>query len=66
MNDKELSFLDLLSIMSFVIGLKNLDENISQSDLDDRTHLLLDEIHSHLKEQDAKLDLLLERSTNGP
>lgn len=67
MNDKELSFIDLLSIMSFVIGLKNLDENITQSDkqdlqddLNNKTHYLLNELHGHLKEQDKKLDMILE------
>lgn len=72
MNTKELDLIDLLSIMSFVIALKNLDENITQSDkqdlqedLDSKTRLLLDEIHAHLQEQDNKLEKIME-VLNGP
>lgn len=66
-NNNQLGFVDILSIMSFVIGLMNLDENLTQNDkqelqedLSRQAHLLLDEIHNHLRSQDDKLDKILE------
>ena len=66
-NNNQLGFVDILSIMSFVIGLMNLDENLTQNDkqelqedLSRQAHLLLDEIHNHLQSQDDKLDKILE------
>ena len=67
MNDEgQLNFIDLLSVMSFYIGLLNLDMNITQNDIAEQTadidkrvnehlHEILDEIHEHLQEQDIKL-----------
>lgn len=61
-NRNQLEFLDLLSIASFCIGLMNLDENITQGDMQDltqefniRAENILDEIHGHLEMQDSKL-----------
>lgn len=66
MNNRQLDFLDLISIASFCIGLMNLDENVTQGDkqelldkLSEQTKDLLTEIHGHLEEQDQKLDMLL-------
>ena len=64
----QLSFLDLISIASFCIGLMNLDENLTQGDkqdlmqkFNDQTETVLKEIHEHLQEQDQKIDLILTR-----
>ena len=61
-----LTFLDLLTIISFCVGLQNLDLNIAQDDLDKQTKELdrrlrevVDDIHQHLQVQDAKLDRIL-------
>lgn len=58
----QLTFIDLLSMMSFLIGLMNLEENLTQGDkqdlmteLDEKTSALLTEIHDHLTDQDIKL-----------
>lgn len=58
-----LTFLDIISILSFVIGLENLDMNITQEDIQENTTMLdeklkkeVDDIHSHLAIQDAKLN----------
>ena len=66
MNDNQLGFLDLLNIMSFCIALMNLEENLTQGDkqelqedLANKADLLLKEIHTHLEEQDSKLDIIL-------
>ncbi len=64
----ELTFLDLVSLISFCVGLQNLDLNISQENLDNQTQELdkslrsvVDDIHRHLKEQDSKIDEILQR-----
>lgn len=65
-NDLEL--LDILNILSFVIGVLNYGENLTQGDkqdlmkaLNDQTQQLLEEINAHLEIQDNKLDQLLEK-----
>ena len=64
----QLSFIDMLSIASFAIGLENLEENLTQGDtqdlqkdLSDKADLLLKEIHEHLEQQDKKIDEILRR-----
>ena len=63
----EFTFLDMISIISFVVGLQNLEMNITQEDMDSATRRLdnalklkVDEIHAHLEQQDMKIDRLLE------
>lgn len=63
----EFTFLDILGIMSFLIGVQNLDYNITQEDMDNTTrkldyalHKEVEEIHQHLQEQDDKIDKILE------
>lgn len=71
----ELTFLDLVALMSFFIGVLNLDANITQTDMQDQTQDLdarfsaatraaLAEIHYHLQEQDHKIDQILEALKN--
>lgn len=62
----EFTFLDLLAIVSFFVGVSNYDMNLTQDDkqdlqnnLSDKANLLLDEIHGHLKSQDEKIDMIL-------
>ena len=64
----EFTFLDLVSLCSFIIGLMNLNENLTQGDKQDiqddlskKADLLLKEIHQHLTEQDSKIDMILKR-----
>ena len=67
----ELTWLDLLNVLSFYIGLKNLDLNIDQNDMDRQTkeideranelvHDAITEIHQHLEMQDKKIDKIME------
>ena len=63
----EFTFLDNLAIVSFIIAVINLDENLGQSDkqelqndLAKKSEAILAEIHQHLEEQDKKLDKILE------
>ena len=64
----QLSFIDIISIASFLVSIENLEENLTQSDkqdlqneLSDKADLLLNEIHKHLEEQDKKIDEILRR-----
>ena len=64
----QLSFIDIISIASFLVSIENLEENLTQSDkqdlqneLSDKADLLLNEIHKHLEEQDEKIDEILRR-----
>ena len=63
----ELTFLDCISIMGFLVGLQNLDLNITQEDfqtaskqIDARLENVLSEVHQHLEEQDIKINRILE------
>ena len=65
---RQLSFLDLLNILSFWIGLENLESNLTQTDkqdlqksLSENAERLLTEIHAHLEAQDEKIDKILTR-----
>ena len=65
-SDGNLTVLDIIALLSFYIGLENLDLNIGQSDLDRQTGELdaklrdnIKDIHDHLRMQDEKLDKLL-------
>ena len=62
----EFTFLDSITLVGFLVGMMNLEENLTQGDkqelqkdLADKAELLLEEIHSHLEEQDRKLDQIL-------
>ena len=67
----EWTFLDIITLVSFVVGIENLDMNISQTDLQEETNRLdkkvdekvqyaLDEIHKHLEAQDKKLKEIID------
>ena len=58
--DGNLTLLDLLTIVSFFVGLENLSMNITQEDVQQTADLILKEIHSHLESQDEKIDKILE------
>lgn len=68
----ELTAIDILSILSFLIGIKNLDLNIDQNDMDAQTRDInerasklvnsaISEIHEHLEKQDRKIDVILQK-----
>ena len=66
-NSNPLTSLDIINLMSFMIAIMNLNENLNQGDkqellegLSNQTSELLNEIHSHLEEQDKKIDSILE------
>lgn len=60
--------LDILNILSFFIGLMNLEENLTQGDkqdlmsaLDTKTSEILNEINKHLETQDSKIESIIDR-----
>jgi hypothetical protein len=65
--NNNLDFLDILNILSFLIGVMNYGENISQGDMQElaqvmsqRTSEAVEDIHAHLQEQDRKIEEILE------
>lgn len=67
----EITYLDLVSLMSFFIGVINLNENLTQSDkaelqetLSEKADLLLKEIHEHLEQQDSMLKQIIKELGN--
>lgn len=67
-NNNELTFLDIITLLSFVISLENLEENLSQNDkqdlqrdLSEKADRILTEIHTHLEKQDEKINAIWEK-----
>lgn len=62
----QFTFLDLISIASFLIAIENFDMNVTQEDVqeiegqfDRKFDKSLEEIHEHLAIQDAKLNHII-------
>ena len=60
-DNKQLDILDILNILSFIIGVKNLNENLSQGTAGDLLSAAVKEIHDHLAEQDTKINLIMKK-----
>ena len=65
----EFTFMDYIDIVSLLIGIENLELNITQEDMDKQTadvnnevDKALDIIQQHLEIQDKKIDELLKRT----
>lgn len=54
------NILDAMAIVSFMISLANYDENIDQTFLQNVLNEAIADIHSHLKEQDKKIEYIIE------
>lgn len=54
-----------MTVVGFLIGLANYEENITQSDLQDMMKCMLKNVHEHLEEQDNKIDNILELLKEG-
>lgn len=61
----------MINTLSFVLGLMNLEENLTQSDKQDivdnlnkKSEELLTSIDTHLKKQDEKLNYIIALLTN--
>ena len=64
-NNNGIGLLDVISIVSFIIGLTNYEENMSQSDVQGIMKVALNDIHEHLREQDEKIDHIIELLEGG-
>lgn len=62
---EQLTLLDALAIISFLIGVANYDENVDQSTMSKAVQAAVDDIHRHLAVQDEKIDLLLSKLEGG-
>ena len=60
-NNSQFKFLDILTILSFVLQVENQGNIIGLSDVQNEVNRAVSEIHAHLEEQDRKIELLLER-----
>lgn len=65
MNDE---FLDIISLLSFIISVENLEQNLTQNDkqqlqndLSEKADKILTEIHTHLEKQDKLLSDIWEK-----
>ena len=59
-NDLNIGIIDIISIMSFIIGVKNYDENVNQSTMDKTVTSAVRDIHNHLEAQDIRIDKIIE------
>lgn len=59
-DNRKSNIFDAMTVVGFLIGLANYDENITQSDLQDMMKCMLKNVHEHLEEQDNKIDNILE------
>ena len=64
----QFTFLDIITLLGFVISVENLNQNLSQNDkqdlqndLSEKAERILNEIHTHLQDQDAKLNIIMEK-----
>ena len=59
-NNRQWEALDALSVISFLIGWFNFFENGDQTTMQDAIQEAVSDIHEHLKEQDKKMDAIIE------
>lgn len=64
-DNRKSNIFDAMTVVGFLIGLANYDENITQSDLQDMMKCMLKDVHEHLEEQDNKIDNILELLKEG-
>lgn len=52
-------FYDAMAMTSFLLGMANYNENISQSQLQEIAKSIIRDIHNHLQQQDDKIDYII-------
>lgn len=58
--NKEFELLDLLTVLSFVMQVQNQSKLFSISDIQEDNNRIAEEIHQHLRQQDKKINEILE------
>ena len=64
-DNRKSNMFEAMTVVGFLIGLANYNENITQSDLQDMMKRMLKDVHEHLEEQDNKIDNILELLKQG-
>lgn len=64
-DNRKSNIFDAMTVVGFLIGLANYEENITQSDLQDMMKCMLKNVHEHLEEQGNKIDNILELLKEG-
>lgn len=59
MGEKDLTLLDALNVVSFMIGVANYSKNVDQEQMQELFSRSIKNLHQHLKSQDAKLDQII-------
>lgn len=57
---KGFDVLDALAIISFFIGVRNYEENVDQTTVQNAVQTAVDLINEHLESQDAKIEKIIE------
>lgn len=66
MNDSQRNgLLDAIAIVSFLVGLANYSENVTQSQFQETIQVAMSDLHKHLHQQDEKLDKILSTIEGG-
>ena len=52
-------FYDAMAMTSFLLGIANYNENISQSQLQEIAESIIKDVHNHLQQQDDKIDYII-------
>ena len=50
---------DAMAMTSFLLGMANYNENVSQSQLQETAKSIINDIHNHLQQQDDKIDYII-------
>lgn len=54
------NLLNAVAMVSFIMSLANYSENLDQSSAQDMLNKVVGDIHQHLKEQDEKIDKIMD------
>lgn len=65
MSQSQFEFLDIITIISFIMQLQNQSKLFSLRDIQNDNNRISAEIHKHLQEQDGKINKILEVLNNG-
>ena len=59
-SQESFEFLDLITVLSFIMQIQNQSKIFDLHDVQDDNARVAQEIHAHLKQQDKKIDKILE------
>lgn len=62
--NEEFELLDLLTVLSFIMQVQNQSKLFGISDIQEDNNRVAEEIHQHLRQQDEKINKILELISN--